>query len=172
MGGTQDFSVAVEKLNALPVAEDGVCLSAVQDIVSAAKLEGYHDITSSVHGMLFAAIESKIPPVSRHIYGLCVASMYKHGRIPLSFLENFIRDHLAHNKRLGLNDSLSIGTAANTSTQNQNNKTKTKKIKTTQVTIEKKDDSAPNSLATPDSAGVSSSTVSSGSSSSSGTCSL
>ena len=64
-GATQDFHAAVDRLSVLPIADNGECawscLSAVQSIASAAKRPGYGEIGSSVHELLFDAIEAKIP---------------------------------------------------------------------------------------------------------------
>ncbi len=130
-------------------------LSAVQIVLGTAKREGLPKPTKATQGFLFEAIESKLPVEFKGIYRMYAGNKIRTGDFLLSHIEDFMKDQVAP----------TLGGGASTQSNAQKNQnqtqTQTRKIKTAQVTIEKKDDVTPE--------GVSSSTVAApGSTSSSG----
>ncbi len=114
-------------------------LSAVQTVLSAAEREGMPEPTEATQGLLFEAIESKLPVELKGVYRMYAGSKIRSGDFLLSHVEEFIKDQVAVTPGSGV-------TPAQSSTQNKT-QTQTRKIKTAQIAIEKKDDVTPDGTA-------------------------
>ncbi len=142
-GPTQDLREAGEKLSTLPVAstkEQALHLfSTVKNIADAAKRQGFGELGSNLHDLLFEAIESKMPSMYQAIYRVMVAEVYGEENVPLSFLEHFIRIHLFNQQKTVLQV---LRPEELMEPRLRVLLFETKKIKTTRVTMEKADDGA------------------------------
>ncbi len=130
---TKEFEAAVAALKNLPVANDELkwmdLLCAVQMITNAAAREGVTELKKNTHALLFETIESKFPATHQGVYRNFVGKVIMSSVLCLSHVEKFIKRQTA----------ASSHGAAPTQSRPQT-QTQTRKIKTAQVTIEKKDD--------------------------------
>ncbi len=142
----RDFEAAVARLKSLPSASDKTkamnLLSAVQIVLSTAECEGLPEPTKATQGLLFEAIESKLPVEFKGVYRIYAGNKIRAGDFLLSHVEEFIKDQVAATP--GSRVAPAQSSAQN---KNQTQTQTTKKIKTAQVTIEKKDDITPDGMA-------------------------
>ncbi len=139
---TREFEAAVAMLKTLPVASDKVkwmdLLCAVQIVISAAAHEGIPEPRKNTHALLFETIESKFLATHQGVYRNFVGEVILSSVLCLSHVEQFIKRQTA---------ASSCGAVPAQSNAQSRPQTQTRKIKTAQVTIEKKDDITPDGAA-------------------------